>query len=108
MQRAACHVKRDPTARAQALVRAFCIFRLKSLDGPQWEYLDDHGVHTDDHDCEEQRPQTVIFIALTELGRNNGFFLHLQPGEDVCIDSNAKLLFPPEGGGLGLCLCLDL
>jgi hypothetical protein len=105
--RAARHVKRDPVE-GQALVRAFCIFRLKGLDGQQWEFLDDHRVPTNDHSPEEEHPQTVVFIALTELNRHNGFFTDLEVGEDVCIDSAAGLLFPSEGGGLGVCLCLNL
>lgn len=108
VRRAARHVQRQPTVEGQALVRAFCIFRLKRFDGPRWESLDDHGVHTDDRGSEEQRPQTVVFIALTALSRHNGFFIDLRPGEDVCIDSGADLLFPPEGGGLGVCICLNL
>lgn len=108
MLRAARHVKREPVLKGPALVHAFCIFRLKRLDGLQWEYLDDHGGPAADHSSEEERPQTVVFVALTELNRRNGFFTDLEVGEDVCVDSAAGLLFPPEGGGLGVCLCLNL
>ena len=106
VDRAARHVQRNPTVRGQALVCAFCIFRLKRLDGPHWEFLDDHGAQ--DPRLEEQGPQTVVFIALTELDHRNGFFINLKPGQDVCIDGTAGLIFPPEGGGLGVCICLNL
>jgi hypothetical protein len=106
--RAARHVGRVPTLEGQALVRAFCIFKLKAFDGQQWEFLDDHGLHSGGHSSEKQRPQTVVFIALTELNRQNGFFMDLHVGQDVCVDSAAGLLFPPQGGGLGVCLCLNL
>ena len=108
MLRAARHVGRVPVFEGQALVRAFCIFKLKAFDGQQWEFLDDHGLHPAEHSREEQRPQTVVFIALTDLNRHNGFFMDLEAGQDVCVDSAAGLLFPPEGGGLGVCLCLNL
>ncbi|KAK6421571.1 hypothetical protein LTR95_016793 [Oleoguttula sp. CCFEE 5521] len=106
VDRAACHVQREPTVRGQALVRAFCIFRLKKLDGPQWEFLDNYGAQ--DPRLEEQGPQTVVFIALTQLCHQNGFFINLEAGQDVCIDSTAGLIFPPEGGGLGVFVCLNL
>lgn len=107
MNRAARHVNRKPTVTGQALVRAFCVFRLKALDGPQWEFLDDHGAYNDG-DARDPRPQTVVFISLTHLSQQNGFFIDLEPGQDVCVDSVAGLMFPPEGGGLGVCLCLNL
>lgn len=111
VSRAARHVNRQCADTGQALVRAFCVFRLKALDGPKWEYLDDHGAHDDDDendDVGEPRPQTVVFIALTPLNQRNGFFIDLEPGQDVCVNSNAGLWFPPPGGGLGICLCLNL
>lgn len=99
-------MNRQCTVTGQALVRAFCVFRLKAFDGLQWEFLDDHGAY--DKDEGEPRPQTVVFIALTRLSQQNGFFIDLEPGQDVCVDSNAGLMFPPTGGGLGVCLCLNL
>ena len=54
------------------------------------------------------KPQTVVFIALMDLDPSNGFFMSLKKGEDVCLDGNAVLRFPPAGGGLGLLLCLNL
>ena len=81
------------------IVKADCIFRLKESN--ELACLQGHGAD----DCV---PQTVIFIALTPLHQQNGFFVDLEPGQDVCVDSVADIWFPPSGGGLGLCVCLNL
>ncbi|KAL1311907.1 hypothetical protein AAFC00_001977 [Neodothiora populina] len=52
--------------------------------------------------------QTVVFVALVELNPSNGFFMPLEKGQDVCIDGNTVLRFPPCGGGVGLFICLNL
>lgn len=54
------------------------------------------------------RSQTVVFLALEDLNPDNGFFMYLQKGDDVCVDSKADVRFPPPGGGLGIVFILDL
>lgn len=55
-----------------------------------------------------QAPQTVVFVALTDLSPANGFFITLSKGQDVCIDGNAILHFPPTGGGRGIFISLSI
>jgi hypothetical protein len=80
---------------------------MKPRDGPDWVLLDDHG-RVDTQDTEAMHPQTVVFIALTHLGFDNGFFVSLEPGQDICIDSAAKIIYPPTGGGVGVAIWLKL
>ena len=107
IKRAAQHVRREPKHESNQLVKAYCLFRLKARDGVEWHFLGDHGYYGVD-EVEDQQPQTVAYIALTQLNRYNGFFVDLEPGQDVCVDSAAKVAFPPTGGGLGICICLKL
>jgi hypothetical protein len=51
---------------------------------------------------------TVVIIALEPLSRENGCFVNLASGEDVCIDGNADILIPGTGGGLGVFIDLNL
>jgi len=88
-------------------VSGFGIFRMKPRDGPDWVLLDDHS-RVDPHDTEGQIPQTVVFIALSHLDFDNGFFTSLEQGQDICIDSAAKIVYPPTGGGLGVAIWLKL
>lgn len=72
---------------------------------------EDHGwskVH-DALGIDQHEPQTVVFIALHDLNANNGFFMSLPEGCDICLDSRAKILFPNKGGGgMGIFLALNL
>lgn len=53
-------------------------------------------------------PDTVVCVALDHLGPDNGFFLHLQRGEDLCLDGGDDILLPPTGGGLALLIWVDV
>lgn len=57
---------------------------------------------------DNETPQTVVFIALVDLTPENGFFMDLKRGEDVCADSMAPIKFPPTGGGIGIFFSLNL
>lgn len=52
--------------------------------------------------------QTIVFIALEDLTTDNGFFISLKQGQDICVDSKADILFLPTSGGLGICFALLL
>ena len=83
------------------LVRAFGIYRFKQLSTEQWKPLPE-GPGMDGN------PQTMVCIALEDLGPQNGFFFDLQSGWDVCMDGKDRILLPPTGGGLGLLVWVDL
>lgn len=83
------------------ILRGFCAFRLQSwtetLPYPSpWLGIDEH------------EPQTVVFIALEDLDTQNGFFMELAKGFDVCLDSRSKIRFPKSGGGIGVFIALNL
>ncbi|KAK4551406.1 hypothetical protein LTR86_011192 [Recurvomyces mirabilis] len=108
IQRAAQHVNR--TVRSSTHVwSGFGVFRMKAGGGGNWSLLDDHG-RTDANEPthDESLPQTVVFIAFTRLDHSNGFFMPLEVGQDVCIDSKAEIAYPPTGSGLGLAIWLRL
>lgn len=85
-------------------MRSFCIFRLKAFDTATWLLVPEReGLGRD-----PKIRQTVVFVALTDLDTNNGFFMSLRKGQDVCVDSRAYVRFPPGGGGVGLYFCLNL
>ncbi len=52
--------------------------------------------------------RTVVFIPLEDLGPENGFFMPLKYGQDVCVDGRAKISFPASGGGTGICFALRI
>ena len=52
--------------------------------------------------------QTMVFIALEDLGIHNGFPIELGRGQDVCMDGKMMLYTPPSGGGLAICISLNL
>lgn len=101
-QRASAQVGRIVTKHGSSLIRTFCMFRLRPFSSPGWIPMSE-GLGRD-----RGKQQTVVFIALTDLNPSNGFFLSLKKGEDVCVDGNELLRFPPTGGGLGVLLCLNL
>lgn len=57
---------------------------------------------------DDEEPQTIVFIALEDLGTENGFPFPLKRGQDVCVDGKLELLIPPTGGGLGMLIILRL
>ncbi|KAK3723951.1 hypothetical protein LTR37_001435 [Vermiconidia calcicola] len=93
VQRAAAQVGRPAKPPHRQLVRAFCICRFKQRSHKQWKRLPG-GPGMDGE------PQTVVCIALEDLGPDNGLFFELQSGKDVCIDGTDQILLPPSGGGL--------
>lgn len=84
-------------------MRGFCVFRLKASEDVGWT------TSSDTLGIDRHEPQTVVFIALQDLNANNGFFMSLPQGCDVCLDSRAEVLFPSGGGGgMGIFLALNL
>jgi hypothetical protein len=51
---------------------------------------------------------TVVIIALEPLNYENGCFVNIGSGEDICVDGNATVLIPGTGGGLGIFIDLNL
>jgi hypothetical protein len=56
----------------------------------------------------DDRPQTVVCVALEDLGPQNGFFLDLPQGKDVCMDGRSRILLPATGGGLALLIWIHV
>ena len=52
--------------------------------------------------------ETIVFIALEPLTPDNGFFMRLDEGQDVCLDSKASVQFPSTGGGRGVYIALKI
>jgi hypothetical protein len=84
------------------IIKWYCLFRLKSLGGKKWKDMPE-GLRIDD-----EEPQTFVFIALEDLGPENGFLFPLKRGQDVCVDGELNILIPPTGGGLGVVIVLRL
>lgn len=101
IHRAASSVKRPAKPASSNLVLGWVTCRLKQLPATEWEDLPE-GPGMDD------RPQTVVCIALEDLGPHNGFFLNLSQGEDVCMDGKSQILLPPTGGGLALLVWIHI
>ena len=109
IQRASASVERAPTGAEFGIVCGYCLFCLKkSVPEPAettiWKSMwkpDGLGVHGY-HD------EAVVFIALDDLGPENGFFMTLKSGQHVCVDSQAEILFPDTGGGRGIMFALRL
>lgn len=57
---------------------------------------------------DDEEPQTIVFIALEDLGPENGFPFLLRRGQDVCVNGKLDILLPPTGGGLGMLIILRL
>lgn len=86
------------------MLDGFCIFKIKEAENRQWRTPPrEKGLGT-----VKDEDQTIVFIALQDLGRLNGFFMSLDRGKDVCVDSKANILFPPSGGGIGVYIALNL
>lgn len=107
MERAAKLVGREPR-NPEDLVSGFSVFRMKGREG-DWAALHDHGrPDREERETGIRKPQTVVFIALSPLDHDNGFFVALQPGQDICVDSCATILHPSTSGGLGIAIWLKL
>lgn len=97
---------REPYDTANLLC-GFAIFRMKGREGGDWDRLDHHG-RPDPIVPYRANPQAVVFIALSNLGWENGFFMELNSGQDVCLDIKTGLVYPRTGGGLGVVFWLRL
>ena len=100
IHRAANAVGRSAPSATMDIVKAFCGFRFKELK-MKWQPL--HGLAIN-----ERERSTVVMIALEPLNHENGCFVNLAAGEDVCVDGNAEVLIPGAGGGLGVFIDLDI
>lgn len=102
VQRAEAHVQRQTTITGPPMIKKFGFCRFKATPATEsWYYLED-GPGVDD------TKQTVVFIALEDLGPHNGFPFPLARGQDVCMDGNVGLWTPPTGGGLAIFFSLNL
>ncbi|GAM87630.1 hypothetical protein ANO11243_056570 [Dothideomycetidae sp. 11243] len=82
------------------MVRSYCTFRL--LEGGKGEPVEEPlGV-------DWREPQIAIFIAVTDLGPENGFFTRLRRGQHIAVDNFASVTFPVTGGGRGVFMGLEL
>ena len=93
-------VQREAGDQRTNLIKGFCIFRLKTPTVHSWISADGLGL--------DNKSQTVVFVALQRLSADNGFFMTLEAGQDVCLDSKADVKFPPSGGGLGVFLSFKI
>lgn len=66
-----------------------------------WQVV--HGLSVDG-----TKSSTVVIIALEPLNVENGCFVDLSKGEDVCIDGNADVFVPGRGRGLGIYMDLNI
>ena len=102
IQRAADQVGRPAKTAHRSLVRGYGVYRFKKLSDVGWTLLC-KGAGMND-----EIPDTVVCIALEDLNPDNGFFLHLRRGEDLCLDGGDDILLPPTGGGLALLVWVDV
>lgn len=93
--------------KAWKVLNGFAVFKMKEQSGVAWSRLCDHG-RTDADLENKNHPQTIVFIALTKLDYDNGFFMPLESGTYVCIDSTADIVYPPSGGGMGVMMYLNI
>lgn len=89
------------------MVLAFGIYRFKEYASDQWELVK-RPARSIDEAFEDKESQTMVCIALEDLGPDNGFPFRLQRGQDVCMDGNEALLLPPTGGGMAILIWIDL
>lgn len=84
------------------MVRQFGFCRFKSASvKDSWYFLED-GPGTD------TTGQTIVFIALEDLGPHNGFPFVLDRGQDVCMEGDVGIWTPPTGGGRAIFFALNL
>ena len=102
IKRAAAQVERSEKAATTELVLAFGIYKFKKRAN-DWELVQQPA-----RGPVEVEVQTMICIALEDLGPFNGFPIELRSGEDVCIDGNDTLLLPPTGGGMAILFWINL
>ncbi len=107
--RAGVCVKRTvPQTDPEELRCGFCVFRLKERVDKEGSSVFWKSMQQDGLGIHPGHAETVVFIALEDLGPSNGFFMPLKYGQDVCVDSKADVLFPSTGGGKGLCFVLKI
>lgn len=89
------------------LVSGFAIFRMKSREGDDWDTHTDHG-RLDPRETNRYKAQSVVFLSLSDLSWENGFFMELKTGQYVCLDVDTELVYPRTGGGMGVVFWLRL
>lgn len=102
VERAMKHVGRKLSGCTRPKVKDFGFCRFKATASTESWYLLEGGPGTD------EKEQTIVFIALSDLGPSNGFPIPLARGQDVCMDGKLSIWTPPTGGGLALFFSLDL
>lgn len=83
------------------IIRGYCLFHLKAQSEVECRPSEPLGI-------DDNRPQTVVFIALEDLNESNGFFQSLDCGQAICLDADERPIFPLTGGGRGVLLSLNL
>ena len=101
IQRAAAHVGRPVIHTGRSSVKKFGFCRFKPTSDQRSWYL-----HKEPGTDEEQ--QTMVFIALQDLGPHNGFPFEVARGQYICVDGKASIITPPTGGGLAICFSVRL
>ena len=96
------HVGRKTVNSKPPEVKGFAFCRFKAAATATSWYLLKQGPGVD------KSGQTVVFIALEDLGPENGFPFPLSRGQDVCMDGNSSIWTPPTGGGMAVFLSLKL
>ena len=85
------------------LVLAFGFYRFKTYNKEQWELVKEPA-----HGPRNTELQTMICVAIDDLGPNNGFPFELKRGQDMCVDGKDALWLPPTGGGRAILIWIDL
>lgn len=85
-----------PEVTSYSLLKNFGTIRFKARPKETWTKLW-QGLGSDFVD-----PSSVVFVALEDLGRHNGFFMELAKGDDICVDRCPEIFFPNTGGGLAI------
>lgn len=104
MKRAAKQTGRPTAPERKELIIAFGAYRFKQYTKQEWELVR----HPAWCALKHEGPQTMICIALEDLGPDNGFPFDLSYGEDACIDGTDDLLLPPTGGGAAILIWIGL
>ena len=93
------------------LLLGWCAFRFKALPRNLLQRPVQGGILEEGLAMSDEQPSTVVLIALDKWNDQNGFFkagLEMDAGDDICLDSSAKIQTPGTGGGLGVYIELKL
>ncbi|KAF2212136.1 hypothetical protein CERZMDRAFT_98055 [Cercospora zeae-maydis SCOH1-5] len=111
MKRATTQVGRYTDPKVEDPVLAFGIYKVKGRLKQSWELVPQaaQGPKSDREEASDLKiAQTMVCIALEDLGPHNGFPFELQQGMDVCIYANETLLLLPTGSGFAILVWLAL